>query len=345
MKWISKDLIYQPKVRRHFSIIFIGFVLGILAYDYVNFSLSRNNGELFSSGFLGILIAYIVHYSNLPLNTGLPWKKQPGLRLLAGILIHLTIGLLLVFGSLWIHGKLNAPNSLFEEDPNDILVKIAILLFCAALIYNIIYFAFYSYHEYAMGQVLEIKLKRKQTQLQLNALKSQLGPHFLFNSMNALSSLFRKDTQRAESFIRSLAGSYEYVLSTYESPLVSVAEELSFVESYCFLMRTRFGDHLNLEVGFSAEVLQSKVPPLSLQMLVENAVKHNLMGPNQPLEVKMTCDNKKLRVSNTKTGKRQKLESLKIGLKNISSRYALLTNKSVEIIDDHDFTVVLPLIP
>lgn len=344
MKWLSKDFLYQPNVKKHFCLVFIGFVLGILVYDYVNFSGFRNIGELLSSGFLGILIAYVVHFSNRPINTLLPWKKQPGQRLLMGILIHLIIGVLLIFGTLLIYGKLNTHISLFEEDPNDILVKIAILLFCTALIYNIIYFAFYSYYEYAMGQVLEIKLKRKQTQLQLNALKSQLGPHFLFNSMNALSSLFQKDTQRAESFIRSLAGSYEYVLNNYESPLVQVADELSFVESYCFLMRTRFGDHLNLEVGFSTEVLQSKIPPLTLQMLVENAVKHNVMGPNQPLEVKMSFDNKKLRISNNKTNKRQQLESLKIGLKNITSRYALLTNKSVEIIDDHEFTVVLPLI-
>ena len=323
----------------------MGFLLGILIYDYINFSESKNYGELFSSGFLGILIAYIVHYSNLPISTLFPWKKQPGLRLLAGIFVHLLIALSIVFGLLWIYGKIYGPISFFIEDPNDVLVKIAILIFCTALIYNIIYFAFYSYYEYSTGQVLEIKLKRKQIQLQLDALKSQLGPHFLFNSINTLSSLFHEDTQRAESFIRSLAGSYEYVLNKYEAPLVRVFEELSFVESYCFLMRTRFGDHLNLQVRFSPEVLQSKVPPLTLQMLVENAVKHNVIGPHQKLEVQMTEENKKLIVSNNKTAKRQKSESLNIGLKNISSRYELLVNKSVEIIDNDEFKVVLPLIP
>lgn len=345
MKWITKDFLNQPKVKKHFSLVFIGFLLGIAFYGYINFSGFQNNTELFFSGLLGIFVAYLVHFSNLPLNKYLPWKKQPGFRLLVGIFIHLIIGLLVVNGILWAYANLLGLNPLFSEDPNDVLIKIGILLFCLALVYNIIYFAFYSYYEYSKGQVLEIKLKRKQTELQLNALKSQLSPHFLFNSMNALSSLFQKDVEKAESFIRSLASSYQYVLDKYESPLVRLEEELSFVDAYCFLIKTRFGDYLHMEVDFPPAVLQSKIPPLTLQMLVENAVKHNVMEPSKPLYVRMDLNGTDIRVSNNKTAERSKLESLKIGLKNIASRYELLTDKSIQVIDDKDFTVRLPLIP
>ncbi len=297
------------------------------------------------SGLLGILLAYFVHFSNKYLSMVVPWKKQPGLRLLAGISLHMIMGLLLVFGMLWgYHRSLGQPH-LFVEDPNDVLIKIGILLFCTVLIYDIIYFAFYSYFEYSKGQVMQVKLQRKQAQLQLSALKSQLSPHFLFNGMNTLSSLFLTDTEKAEDFIRSLASSYEYVLGNYESALVTVAKELTFVDAYSFLMRTRFGEYLTLDVQLDATAMKSKIPPLTLQMLVENAVKHNVIGPSQVLNVKLATKGEKLIVSNNKTNKRPNVESLKIGLRNIASRYNLVADKSIEVIDGNEFTVVLPLIP
>ncbi len=344
MKWISKEFLYQPTVRKHLSLFFVGFLLGVLVYGFVNFSGFQSARELVLSGFMGIFISYVIHFSNPFINTLVPWKRQPGLRLLTGILVHGTMGQVLVFGILWIYDQSLGASSLFIPDTKDILLKIGILLFCTALIYNIIYFAFHSYYEYSKGQVMEAQLKRKQIQLQLTALKSQLNPHFLFNSINTLSSLFQKDTHKAELFIRSLAGSYEYVLRKYESPLVSVAEELSFVQAYYFLMKTRFGEQFHLDIQFPDYVLQSKIPPLTLQMLVENAAKHNVMGPAQPLEVKMSIIDERIKVSNIKTGKRPKIDSLKIGLQNIASRYELLTNKSIEITDDQSFTVTLPLI-
>lgn len=325
-------------------LIFIGFLLGSLGYGFINFSGFQNNWELLLSGLLGIALAYTAYFSGPLLNTFVPWKKQPGLRLLIGITTHLVLGILLVFGTLWIHERLFVTPVLFMEDANDVLVKIGVLLFCTALVYNIIYFAIYSYHHYSKGQLLQLQLKRKQAQLQLNALKSQLSPHFLFNSMNTLSSLFQKDTGKAETFIRSLGNSYQYVLNKYDDPLVTVEDELQFVKSYCFLIRTRFGEHLTLDVGLSEEVLQSKIPPLTLQMLVENAVKHNVMGPSIPLQVKISADTQKLSISNNKTIERQKTPSLKIGLQNIASRYELLAQKSIEVIDNDHFTVHLPLI-
>ncbi len=346
MKLISEAILYQPTMRKHLGLFFVGFLLGAATYGFVNFSGFQHVHEMVLSGLLGVVLGYVAHFSNARINAFLPWQKQPGFRLLMGVLFHFGFGALLVFGALWTYGKLQAVPSLFSEDPNDVLAKIGILLCCTAVLYNIFYFAIHSYHQYAKGQVLELQLERKRTQLQLSALKSQLSPHFLFNSMNILSSLFHKDIGMAESFIRSLGDSYQYVLNKYDDPLVTVGEELTFVEAYFFLIRTRFGDGLTLDVQLPSWVLQTRMPPLTLQMLVENAVKHNVVGPDQALEIRLgTPRPGALSVTNNKTMKRPNIDSLEIGLRNIGARYELLARKSIEVIDTQDFTVHLPLIP
>ena len=304
MKLPLTHFIHQPAVKKHLSIVAIGFALGILLYSYIRFGAYQNITELLFSGLLGTMVSYLTYYSNGVLNSWFPWKGQPGIRLLCGIFAQAILATITVFFCLWIYGWYNGQASLFNQDPQDVLLKIVLLLISAALIYNVIYFATYSYNQYARGQLMELKLRRKQTQLQLNALKNQLSPHFLFNSINTLSSLIQKDVNRAELFIRSLAKSYQYTLKTYEEPLVSLKEELEFVDTYCFLIKTRFGDHLNLKIDLPEVLLASKVPPLTIQMLVENAVKHNIMDGSRALELQIVSRANKLLVVNNKTGKR-----------------------------------------
>lgn len=344
MKWISKDLIYQPQVRKHLLLLLIGSLIGCLGYGFIHFNGFQNTEELVLAAMLGSCLAYTAHYSSRIINNLFAWRKQPGLRLLAGIVIHSILGSILVYGSVYVYGILFLEPSLFVEDTDDVLVKIGILLFCTALMYNIIYFALYSYHHYAKGQVLALQIKRQQTQLQLNALKSQLSPHFLFNSMNTLSSLFPKNCEKAETFIRALGTTYDYVLNRYDDPLVAVKEELAFVNSYCHLIRTRFGRHFTLTVDVPHNIMESRIPPLTLQMLVENAVKHNVIGPTTPLTLSIESSGDHITVTNNKTKKRPQMESLKIGLANIASRYELLAGKTIEITDTQNFKVRLPLI-
>ncbi len=345
MKWISTELLYRPTVRKHFILVLVGFLFGTLIYGFINFDGFRYNRELLLSGVLGIFLSYCVHSSNTLIDKGFPWKRQPGFRLLIGILIQMGMAIFVVFTCLWGYTEFTGTASFFESDDNDLKAKIGILLFCSSLIYNVVYFAYYSYSMYSKGQLMEVQLQRKQTELQLKALKSQLSPHFLFNCMNTLSSLFQKDTGRAETFIRSLARSYEYVLDTYDAPLVTIAEELKFVTAYCFLMKTRFGEHLHLDIQLPDTILQSKIPPMTLQMLVENGVKHNVMEPSLPLIIKIKPLQDGIMVSNNKTRKRPKIESMKIGLNNIAARYELLVQKKININDSEDFSVVIPIIP
>jgi len=300
--------------------------------------------ELLLTGVLGIALAYITDYTTTRLNRYMAWKEQPGLRLLSGTIFNLAVSLLLVFCVLFAYHKIIDSPLLEAPGANDFFLKIAILLFFIALIYNIIYFVTYSYYQYTKGQLLELQLDRKQTTLQLNALKSQLSPHFLFNNVNILSSLLLEDTVKAEKFIRALANSYQYTLSKYEDRLVAIAEELEFVQSYYLLIKTRFGNHLTLNIDLPETVLNSKIPPLTLQMLVENAVKHNVMGPQHELKMDITTKSGKIVVSNTKTKKRANIDSFKIGLANIATRYELLAHTNIEVLNAERFTVKLPVI-
>jgi len=318
---------------RNLGLVTLGFIVGILFYSFHNFSGKPSAWELILNGILGIAISYVFHFCNLFLNKAIRWKQQPGLRLLFGIVTHLIFGLGIVLLGLKGYETLYSSYDFFSDEGSKVLLKIGILLFCTVLIYNIIYMVFYSYRQYT-----------KQTELQLRALKSQLSPHFLFNSLNTVSSLFQKDIKKAEVFIRSLAKSYQYTLKTYKDVLVTVEEELAFVNSYCFLVKTRFGNHLALDLELTDTELKSKIPPLTLQMLVENAVKHNIIDDSNQLNVQIKPNNGFLEINNNKTSKRPETKSLKIGLKNIISRYGLLTGKPVKIVDDENFTVKLPLI-
>lgn len=334
----------RPTMARNLFLIILGFIVGALFYSFHNFSGKPSFWEFVLNGILGVAISYVFHFCNLFLNKTIRWKQQTGLRLLVGIVMHLTLGLGIVFLGLKGYEMLNHEYSFFSGEGNKVLLKIGILLFCTVLIYNIIYLVFYSYRQYTAGQVMEVQFKRKQTELQLKALKSQLSPHFLFNSLNTLSSLFQKDIKKADIFIRSLAKSYQYTLKAYKEVLVTVEDELAFVNSYCFLAQTRFGDYLSLDLQLTDKELKSRIPPLTLQMLVENAVKHNIINNENQLKVQIKPNNGFLEVSNNKTAKRPETKSLKIGLKNIVSRYELLADKQVKIVDEENFTVKLPLL-
>jgi LytS/YehU family sensor histidine kinase len=176
-------------------------------------------------------------------------------------------------------------------------------------------------------------------------LKSQISPHYLFNSLNTISSLIFKDTQSAEQFIRRLAQTYQYILSTQNKSYVLLKDEVEFVQSYYYLLRIRFQQQLTVDINLPSGIMNSKIPPLTLQMLVENAVKHNNMSNDKKLFIYITAqDNTYVKVMNTKTGNQFNVSSFKVGLENIRKRYQFFTEKQIEVKDDEKFVVSLPVI-
>ena len=230
-------------------------------------------------------------------------------------------------------------------DSQAISWKFSILMIVVLFVYDVIYALLFSYQQYEIVQIENLQNNRRQLELQFEALKSQISPHYLFNSLNTISSLLYNDPESAEQFIRRLAQTYEYILSTQQKKYVSVREEVEFVKSYYYLLRIRFQQLLTLEINLPTNVMDTVIPPLTLQMLVENAVKHNAIQPDHPLFIYISAlDNTYLKIANTKSNSTKPPSSFKIGLDNIKQRYLFLTNKKVQVTNDTQFIVSLPVI-
>jgi len=172
-----------------------------------------------------------------------------------------------------------------------------------------------------------------------------VNPHFLFNSLSVLSSLVHVNAELSEQFIHHLAKAYRYILEQKELELVSLKEEMSFLDAYFFLLQIRFNQKIKLEKNISAEAEGLQLPPLTLQLLVENAVKHNKMSAQQPLLINVYALNNELIVENNVQQREQPETSTGVGLENIKKRYAMVTERKTIITQTpQTFRVQLPLL-
>lgn len=194
-------------------------------------------------------------------------------------------------------------------------------------------------------EVVEQKLIAKSANAQFESLKNQLDPHFLFNSLNVLSSLIDENPVQAQKFTASMSKIYRYVLEQKDKELVTVEDEIEFAKIYCDLLKTRFEDSVNFEFNVDKENLRKFVVPLSLQLLLENCIKHNLATSSKPLLIRIFTERDILCIENNLQIREQIKESAGIGLANIVQRYSLLTSRNVFIEKSEDyFKVKLPVL-
>ena len=188
-------------------------------------------------------------------------------------------------------------------------------------------------------------LRTKNIHARFNALKSQMNPHFLFNSLNTLHALIDTDSASAEEYVQQLSQVLRYTLQEHE--VITLDEEIRCARAYCQMMQIRYGDNLIFDFDIKADYGQRKILPLSIQGLLENAIKHNVISTNQPLRVRIDTDTDGyVRVSNPVQTKIVSEESSGIGLANLSERYRLMWNQEVCIGNNGQiFEVFLPLIP
>ena len=332
-----------PPTMRKYALLALGCTgLGVLLFIFIHYS---ENGSLASfrllwkkylllialTNAIGILLLQIDSFFDRIID----WKNNFLLRFISGLLAN--IALVLLFTS--VTGKY-----LFGLTAEEI-VKLNIIFIIVVFIYEIFYGLFYSYNHYAVTQAEQLKSERWQLELQFESLKNQISPHYLFNCLNTVSSLLFKDTRVAEEFIRRMADTFRYVLSHQKQKLVSLREELEFVKSYYFLLQVRYEYHLKLDINIPQNILDSQVPPMTLQLLVENAVKHNKITKENPLLVYISAqDNTRILVSNTKTSTAQPVTSFRVGLDNIHKRYSFFTKEKVVIRDEEKFQVQLPVL-
>jgi sensor histidine kinase YesM len=188
------------------------------------------------------------------------------------------------------------------------------------------------------------RFKAEMLSYKYESLQNQINPHFLFNSFNVLSDLVYEDQKKAVDFITQLSQLFRYVLDSREKELVPVREELEFIRAYSYLLQTRFEDKLSIELDFEA-MENEMIVPMTLQLLIENCVKHNEISASQPLSVRIKRKEDYLKVENTLQPKPVGAESKKTGLSNISQQYKYFTDKGIFITEtEHSYAVAVPLI-
>jgi sensor histidine kinase YesM len=218
--------------------------------------------------------------------------------------------------------------------------------FSINLIFETLYEADYILEKYKESVQEKEALHQMTTQHEFETLKSQVNPHFLFNCFNTLSSLIGEDKTRAEAFLNELSKVYRYLLQNNEDGLSTLQSEVQFVQSYYKLLQTRHGDAVQLNIAIDKRYDFYLLPSMSLQLLIENVVKHNVVSKMAPLEIDIfTIAGNKLVVNNNLMRRVAKAPSNKVGLENIKAKYSLLKQPGFQVLEDErNFTVILPLI-
>jgi two-component system, LytTR family, sensor kinase len=208
-----------------------------------------------------------------------------------------------------------------------------------------IYEATYFLHQWKQSIAEAERLKRQHTQSQLEALRNQINPHFLFNSLNTLSSLIPEDPKTSVDFVQKLSSVYRTILDLREKPVVTLREELEFLDDYIYLIKTRFGESIHFNRHIEQACYTCYLAPLSIQMLVENAIKHNITSSKKPLQITITANEGQIVISNNLQPKAQPTAGTGTGLDNIRNRYRLIFHQEIEVEkEETSFKVTLPLV-
>src|SRR5690606_24162873 len=192
----------------------------------------------------------------------------------------------------------------------------------------------------------EAQFKQAIIQVELDTLRNQIQPHFFFNTLNTLRDIIDQNPKEdARQFVDKLSDIYRFLLESGNSHLISLKAELKFAKAYIHIQSERFGENLKLNWSIPVMLEDKMIAPMSIQLLLENAIKHNIISRSKPLEINIKATNDFIKVTNKIQKKSTELPSAKTGLKNIEKRYALISDRSVEVVNDgYQFSVVLPLL-
>jgi two-component system LytT family sensor kinase len=221
-------------------------------------------------------------------------------------------------------------------------IKVA---FIVTMLVTAIYESVYFFNMWKNSIVEAEELKRTNIQSQFETLKNQVNPHFLFNSLNTLITIIPENQELAMEFVQKLSNVYRYLLQNNSKEVVSLRSELDVVEAYLFLVKIRFGENFYVNTQVPAHFLDWHIAPLTLQMLLENVIKHNIISTEKPLTVEIYVEKDTLIVKNNLQRKHSRETSTKVGLQNIINRYKYLSDRAVEVIvTSTSFMIALPLI-
>ena len=290
-------------------------------------------------GFMAVLIEGLYQINYL-LNKVLPFRanipRRIAVQMVSGGIYALILRFLLYeLGEPYITVKLD---SMF-------LAATWFLYILASVIVNSIFMTNFFIDQWKSSLVKAERLEKEKTQVQFDNLKNQLNPHFLFNALTSLNSLIFENQSLASQFLQHLSKVYRYVLQNKDKNFVTVQTELDFIQNYVFLLNTRFENALTITFRIDVSSKEKAIVPVTLQILIENALKHNVVDKDRPLSIRIETNDDYLVVSNNLQLRKLVETSNKQGLENLKSLYAFLTDKPVKVeSDDIGFSVSVPLV-
>ena len=269
--------------------------------------------------------------------------RLPFKRLFTAICLHIIITTLFITVMHWFYDAARFPGYEFNDSRYgwSLIMGVILNVFIILLLEGIA-----GFRNWKATMIETEQLKKEYMQSQLLGLKSQVNPHFLFNSLNSLSSLISEDQERAEQFLDEMSKVYRYLLRNSDDQLVTLETELQFVKSYFFLLKSRYSDGIEMELEVDPSHLQLTLPPLTLQMLVEAAYNQNTVNKDKPLKIEIrSIDNDWLRVKNNIEKKVVNDMADQSGLENVANKFRLLSQHSIVITKSvHHNIIDLPLI-
>lgn len=328
--------------------IFMGFVAFVAGnYFYGDFEFDSNQEMLKDVG-MNLLYSFVLSFSNIVFFYGLNkvnWKESEWpIRIVVGISGSVVITLLSLF-LLRMMTTMYLYNFTFDQFIEKQKWGYYSFGLWMTLTVVVTMHVFYSYKKIQEKKVKESQIVAKTETAKYESLKNQLDPHFLFNSLNVLTSLIEENPRKAEKFTTGLSKVYRYVLEQKDKDVIPLEEELKFAKSYMQLLKMRFEDGVVYSLPEKISNPDFKIVPLSLQLLLENAVKHNIIASEKPLQIRIYEQDGSLVVENNNRPKASLEKSTKVGLSNIKQRYALISKEPVEVISNSElFQVKLPLI-
>lgn len=338
------------------NIFFVFVQLIIIVYSYhMGVNIGAIYAERFSESnqyrggvnpFVGFGIVFLVNTFSLYLyfrfnfwiisNFSNSKKRSWLLFLLMTVMVGIFSTVMSQLLAIWLKGDLSAYHFSVIQFIKDFLLYIASVFF-SYLLYLILK------NQEKMEENKNLVIENFKNRY--NALKSQTDPHFLFNSLNSLNGLIGYDDERAHEYVVQLSSVFRYIIQ--ERPLVTLAEELEFTESYIYLMKIRYGDAFTVEMKVCHRYREYPILPFAIQTLVENAVKHNIVSRNKPLKLVIsTTDDEVLVVENNLQLRMDAREGSGLGLSNLNERYSLVFKKQIHIsqTQDNQFRVEIPLV-
>lgn len=346
----------KKAIQLFFKVLILGIVISCVISGWVwGFEALNGRDFVINPSFGKEILAYLIYGVVLTtvnvlfyryFNNDVDWSnsKWSKYRIFLGLFLSLTLSFIAVFLIRFVtvvgFKQQDFQYFISHENPTHYYVSLFI-----TFIIVVIFHAFYFYKQTQETKLKEQKIIAGTASAKFESLKNQIDPHFLFNSLNVLSSLIEENPETAQDFTTSLSKIYRYVLEQKDKELVPIEEELDFAKTYMNLLLMRFENSLTFEIPKDIAIPEAKVVPLSLQLLLENTIKHNVVSSTKPLHIRIYIESGNLVIENN-LQKKESLNNRKgVGLQNIVNRYSILTKRVVTIEETSEhFRVRLPIL-